>query len=326
MLRGKVMLTLMLALALASLSPAVQGTPGRPAPRKALPCGDVLSVQILLDRRGISPGEIDGVNGRNLRQAVLAFQESSGLRPTGAVDCAAWQALAEGGPAELLVEYIVSAEDVEGPFLTAPLPGDLLEQSRLPALSYGSVLEALAERFHASPRLLSTLNPGTPFTAGTTIRVPAVEPFERHARPQPDAVASVTTIRVSRARSQLRVERSDGSVVFVAPVSSGSDHDPLPIGTWKVTGTAWMPPFQYNPTLFWDAEPGHSRATIKPGPNNPVGVVWIDISVPHYGLHGTPTPNLVGHAQSHGCVRLTNWDAVRLTALVRPGTTVVFEE
>jgi len=120
--------------------------------------------------------------------------------------------------------------------------------------------------------------------------------------------------------------RADGSTLFQAPVSSGSDHDPLPIGTWKVTGTSWMPPFHYSPKLFWDAEPGDEKALLKPGPNNPVGVVWVDINVPHYGMHGTPSPNLVGHAQSHGCVRLTNWDAARLASLVRPGTRVVFTE
>ena len=115
-------------------------------------------------------------------------------------------------------------------------------------------------------------------------------------------------------------------MALFAPVSSGSEHDPLPIGTWKVTGTAWKPPFHYNPDLFWDADPAMKRRLIKPGPNNPVGVVWVDINVPHYGMHGTPTPNLVGHAQSHGCVRLTNWDAARLASLVRPGTRVVFSE
>ena len=134
------------------------------------------------------------------------------------------------------------------------------------------------------------------------------------------------TIEVSRSGSTLRAIRADGSMALFAPVSSGSEHDPLPIGTWKVTGTSWMPPFHYNPDLFWDADAADEKAVIKPGPNNPVGVVWVDINVPHYGMHGTPTPNLVGHAQSHGCVRLTNWDAARLASLVKPGTRVVFSE
>ncbi len=110
-----------------------------------------------------------------------------------------------------------------------------------------------------------------------------------------------------------------------APVTSGSEHDPLPIGQWKVLSVNWMPPFSYNPDLFWDADPSHTKARIKPGPNNPVGAVWIDIDKEHYGIHGTPEPSKVGHTQSHGCVRLTNWDAARLAALVAPGTPVIFK-
>lgn len=298
----------------------------RSAPRPADACGDPVSYQVLLDRRGISPGEIDGAGGPNLERAVRTFQESAGLRVTGKADCATWQALTANGSPEVLVDYEITADDVKGPFLESAVPGDLVAQAKLETLAYSSPIEALAERFHASPRLLARLNPNHPLTPGSRLRVPAVEPFDPTRRPQPEAADKGLSIQVSRSRSQLRATRADGSVAFVAPVSSGSEHDPLPIGAWKVTGVAWLPPFQYNPELFWDAEPGHSKATIKPGPNNPVGVVWIDIDVPHYGLHGTPAPNRVGHAQSHGCVRLTNWDAARLASLVRPGTAVVFVE
>jgi lipoprotein-anchoring transpeptidase ErfK/SrfK len=110
-----------------------------------------------------------------------------------------------------------------------------------------------------------------------------------------------------------------------APVTSGSEHDPLPIGQWKVTSINWMPPFNYNPDLFWDADPSHTKAQINPGPNNPVGVTWVDIDKEHYGIHGTPEPSKIGHTESHGCVRLTNWDAARLAALVAPGTPVTFK-
>jgi lipoprotein-anchoring transpeptidase ErfK/SrfK len=122
------------------------------------------------------------------------------------------------------------------------------------------------------------------------------------------------------------VTDASGRVVFYAPVTTGSQHDPLPIGEWKVNGVQTSPTFRYNPDLFWDADPSHTKATIPAGPNNPVGVVWIDISKPHYGLHGTPEPATVGRTQSHGCVRLTNWDALKLAALVKPGTRVVFAE
>jgi lipoprotein-anchoring transpeptidase ErfK/SrfK len=124
----------------------------------------------------------------------------------------------------------------------------------------------------------------------------------------------------------LTVTDGTGHVLFYAPVTTGSEHDPLPIGEWKVNGIQHDPPFHYNPDLFWDAEPKHAKATIPPGPNNPVGLVWIDISRPHYGLHGTPEPSAIGRTASHGCVRLTNWDALKLASLVRPGTHVVFTE
>jgi lipoprotein-anchoring transpeptidase ErfK/SrfK len=155
------------------------------------------------------------------------------------------------------------------------------------------------------------------------LRVPAVEPFDAATRPPRPADANVTIV-VSRADSALRAVDASGNTVVFAPVTTGSTHDPLPIGDWKVTGVRWLPRFHYNPQLFWDAKPGDARTTIKPGPNNPVGVVWIDLDRPHYGLHGTPDPAVVGRAASHGCVRLTNWDAARVAALVRPGTPVQF--
>jgi lipoprotein-anchoring transpeptidase ErfK/SrfK len=122
------------------------------------------------------------------------------------------------------------------------------------------------------------------------------------------------------------VTDGEGHTLLFAPVTTGSEHDPLPIGEWKVRGVLHDPEFHYNPELFWDADPSHAKATIKPGPNNPVGVVWIDLSREHYGLHGTPEPSEIGKTASHGCVRLTNWDAERVASLVHPGTRVLFVE
>ena len=143
-------------------------------------------------------------------------------------------------------------------------------------------------------------------------------------KPPADAASADITIQVSKEESSLRATRPDGTLVFYAPVSSGSTHDPLPPGDFKVLGVGWRPVFNYNPDLFWDAKPADEKAKIPAGPNNPVGVVWISLSLEHYGLHGTPEPANIGHTESHGCVRLTNWDAARVASLVKPGTPVQF--
>ena len=154
-------------------------------------------------------------------------------------------------------------------------------------------------------------------------RLPAQPGAISRAAP-PAAAAGSVTVTVRKSTSDLTVTDPGGKVVMYAPVTTGSEHDPLPIGDWKVDGVQWHPVFHYNPKLFWDAKQSDTRADIKPGPNNPVGVVWIDLSKEHYGVHGTPEPGNIGHTESHGCVRLTNWDAARLAALVKPGTAVLF--
>jgi lipoprotein-anchoring transpeptidase ErfK/SrfK len=195
-----------------------------------------------------------------------------------------------------------------------------MEKAKLKKLGYSSPLEALSEKFHALPALLSQLNQGARFAAGEEIRVPNVIGV---ADPAPVANAVVT---VSRAASALTVTDAAGKTIFHAPVTTGSEHDPLPIGDWTVTAIVRNPTFNYNPDLFWDAEPADTKAKLPAGPNSPVGVVWIDISKPHYGIHGTAEPQTVGHTASHGCVRLTNWDATTLASLVAKGTKVVFTE
>jgi lipoprotein-anchoring transpeptidase ErfK/SrfK len=178
----------------------------------------------------------------------------------------------------------------------------------------------LGERFHASPALLKKLNPGARFVAGEQITVPNVTPVSaEEGKPIPNIV-----VKVSKQNSTLTVTDGSGAILMHAPVTSGSEKDPLPIGSWTVTAVARNPTFNYNPDLFWDADPSHAKAKVPPGPNGPVGVVWIDINKPHYGIHGTPEPGTVGHTQSHGCVRLTNWDALKLAAMVGKGTKVEF--
>ena len=299
-------------------------TPPSPPP---LPCGDYVSFQVLLDRQGFSPGQIDGKPGTNFSHALAALQQARNIAASGEADCDTWHALGGNGAAAsqpTLTKYELTEADVHGPF-TKAIPREISRQAALDALGYQSPIEELGEKFHASPALLRQLNPQLRLAPGAPITVPAVTPFEMAAKRPVDPAAGDVTVQVSRSESAVRVLRPDGAVVFFAPVTTGSEHDPLPPGQWAVTGIDWHPVFHYNPELFWDAKASDTKATVKPGPNNPVGVVWINLSLEHYGLHGTPEPANIGKTESHGCVRLTNWDAVRLASLVKRGTPVIFQ-
>jgi lipoprotein-anchoring transpeptidase ErfK/SrfK len=302
-------------------SAAAESRTGRTAPPPVV--SEVLAAQVMLDRAGFSPGEIDGRKGRNFTRALAAFQRTHGLQPSGEVDEPTWGALsARAGGQQPLVSYEITQEDVGGPFVDA-IPSDLMKQAELDALAYTSALEMLGEKFHASQPLLREINPHATFQRSSErILVPNIAAIDPLA-PLPGS-RPVARIVVAKATSALTVEDASGHLLFHAPVTTGSTHDPLPIGTWKVTGVQRMPPFHYNPELFWDADPAHAKARIPPGPNNPVGTVWIDITKEHYGIHGTPEPSRIGHVQSHGCVRLTNWDANRVALWARPGTEVIF--
>ena len=307
-----------------SLSSPVPALTAQPADTPAPVVSETLASQIMLDRIGFSPGEIDGRSGPNLKRALLAFQQAHELPASGQLDPATWDALSKrAGTQPPLVKYELVEADLAGPFVDR-IPADLMEQARLPALGYTSPLEALGEKFHSSPALLRTLNPGASFArAGEQIVVPSI------AVPDPTAPIAgrrpIATIEVSKETSALTIRDEQSRVLFHAPVTSGSEHDPLPIGSWKVKGVRRMPDFHYNPALFWDANPSDAKARIAPGPNNPVGTIWIDLTKEHYGIHGTPEPGRIGHAQSHGCVRLTNWDAARVAEWARPGTQVIFK-
>jgi lipoprotein-anchoring transpeptidase ErfK/SrfK len=306
--------------------PQPPAPPAAPAP--AGPAANPRSigdVQVMLDRVAYSPGVIDAKGGTNTRRALAAFQTVNGLPATGKVDPATWQKLiALAGTNLAVVPYEITPADAAGPFL--PIPEEMDAKAKLPALGYSSLLELLAERFHSTPELLQRLNPRAPFqAAGERILVPNARPVHYPDKTEKVVPPEGTEVFVSKSQSTLRVMQGD-KLLYFAPVTSGSEHDPLPIGDWKVTGISRNPTFNYNPNLFWDAKPGDEKAKIPAGPNNPVGLVWIDLSKEHYGLHGTPEPKTIGKTTSHGCVRLTNWDAVTVSTLVKAGTPVHFTE
>ncbi|MDB5738309.1 MAG: hypothetical protein JWO65_1977, partial [Sphingomonas bacterium] len=299
-----------------------------PAPVKpAQPPLDIkiMKLQVVLDHLGFSPGVVDGKGGAALKRAIAGFQKAHDIPTTGTVDPATGAAIAKFGAAQPVVEITLSPADLAGPFV-GPLPKKEDEQAKLPSLGYANALEMLSERYHTTaPTLIALNSPDTKLVPGTKIKVPNVITAER-AYPAnltdlwKQTLAGLNVSSTQPQADHLVVDKSDktlsvidagGKLLAQFPVTTGSAHDPLPIGTWKIEALSYNPEFHFNPKLFWDAKKGETAAMLKPGPNGPVGVVWMDLSKPHYGIHGTPEPQTIGRSESHGCIRLTNWDAAR---------------
>jgi lipoprotein-anchoring transpeptidase ErfK/SrfK len=280
------------------------------------PSALVLKAQVLLDRASFSPGAIDARADDNFAKTLAAFQQPQGLAPSGKLDADTWRRLAGSDDVPALVDYQIRDDDVKGPF-TPRVPGRLEEMSGLEHLDYTGPVQLLAEKFHVSQALLRELNRGRALDrAGSVIVVPNV----RDARSD-DAVARV---EVDKALKAVRAFAADGTLVAFYPATIGSKEKPAPSGTFRIRKVVEHPTYRYDPKFHFKGVKAQQPFTIRPGPNNPVGLVWIDLSKPSYGIHGTPDPTKIGKTQSHGCIRLTNWDALDLARRVRKGVQVAF--
>ncbi|MCF6100241.1 L,D-transpeptidase family protein [Mesorhizobium muleiense] len=278
----------------------------------------LLKAQILLDRARFSPGLIDGRLSENFAKALAAFQQANGLRSDGKLTAETWRKLTATSADPVLVTYEVTRKDLRGPF-TRRIPARMERMARLRRLAYRNALEKLAERFHVSEKLLRMLNPGAGFRKpGRTLIVPDVG--------RGDPPAAVAGIEVDKGARLVRVLDASGKWLAVYPASIGSDEKPAPSGTAEVKRVVRNPTYHYDPDFAFKGVKTKRPFTIAAGPNNPVGSVWIDLSIESYGIHGSPEPGKIGTTFSHGCIRLTNWDVEDLGSMVQPGTKVEFKD
>jgi lipoprotein-anchoring transpeptidase ErfK/SrfK len=275
---------------------------------------EITALQVYLDREGASPGVIDGKMGSNVSKAILAYQQISGekLDYNNSEEILTRLGFTGGLP---VMEYTITSADAAGPYVAA-IPEDYAHKAALPAMSFISVTESLAERFHMDETYLKELNPGADFTMpGTVVKV--INPGESKK-------GMVTRIVADKIRKQLYAYGPLGELVAAYPASIGSSDTPSPSGIHTVERVALDPNYTYNPKINFQQGQNTKVLTVPPGPNGPVGTVWIALSKPTYGIHGTPDPSRIGRSQSHGCIRLTNWDATELAKMVKPGVTVEF--
>jgi lipoprotein-anchoring transpeptidase ErfK/SrfK len=284
----------------------------------------VLRTQILLDRAMFSPGIMDGRWGKNTVQALYWFQRREGLPATARLDSATFQRLRQvaGNPRELVVRKTLTADDVKGPF--TPIPEDIYEHAELSCSCYESLTEKLSEEYHATPDLLKRLNPNVDLDnlqAGQSIYVPAVRDESRAG-----SRGQVAKIVVSGRGNYVHAVDAAGKVLYHFPSTLGGKYSPSPSGRFAVNGVTQDPSWHYQPDILVGVPDSEPEAMIPAGPNVAVGKVWIDLTEPHFGIHGTSEPQTIGYASSNGCVRLTNWDAEFLSHHVRAGVPVEFRD